>query len=98
MKLSERLYVYKGQFGYSTLLKNNEDKMYVSVQFKKGQEPVNERTQIDIKDGFVSFYKDKNGFAKPKFVILDYTELETLQNNQQQNDYIPPMNDSELPF
>lgn len=93
MKLSERLYVYKGQFGYSTLLKNNEDKMYVSVQFKKGQEPVNERTQIDIKDGFVSFYKDKNGFAKIKFVIMDYTEV-----IDQQNDYVPPMDDSDLPF
>lgn len=93
MKLSERLYVYKGQFGYSTLLKNNEDKMYVSVQFRKGQEPVNERAQIDIKDGFVSFYKDKNGLAKIKFVIMDYTEV-----IDQQNDYVPPMDDSELPF
>lgn len=93
MKLSERLYVYKGQFGYSTLLKNNEDKLYVSVQFKKGQEPVNEKAQIDIKDGFVSFYKDKNGLAKIKFVIMDYTEV-----MEQQNDYVPPMDDSDLPF
>ena len=39
MKLVEKLMVYKGQFGYSTLLKNQEDKLYVQVGFRKGQEP-----------------------------------------------------------
>lgn len=76
MKLVEKLMVYKGQYGYSTLLKNQEDKLYVQVGFRKGQEPLQEKAMIDIKDGFLSFYKDKNGIAKPKLVILDYTEIE----------------------
>jgi hypothetical protein len=100
MKLVERLMVYKGQYGYSTLLKNNDDKLYVQVGFKKGQEPYGEKAMIDIKDGFLSFYKDKNGLAKPKIVILEYTELETQQNNVPSftdND-VPPMDDSDLPF
>ena len=76
MKLVDKLMVYKGQYGYSTLLKNNEDKLYVQVGFKKGQEPKQEKVMIDIKDGFLSFYKDRNGLAKPKIVVLDYTALE----------------------
>lgn len=76
MKLVDKLMVYKGQFGYSTLLKNQEDKLYVQVGFRKGQEPFQEKAMIDIKDGFLSFYKDKNGAAKPKIVVLDYTELD----------------------
>ena len=75
MKLVEKLAVYRGQFGFSTLVKNNEDKMYVQVQFRKGQEPLQDKAYIDIKDGFLSMYKDKNGLAKPKIVILEYQEL-----------------------
>lgn len=75
MKLTGSLYVYKGNFGYSTLIKNNEDKMYVSVNFRKNNEPTQDKVQIDIKDGFLSMYKDKNGLAKPKLVILEYQDL-----------------------
>ena len=75
MKLVDKLMIYKGNYGYSTLLKNNDDKLYVQVAFRKGQEPTQDRIQIDIKDGFLSFYKDKNGLAKTKIVVLDYTEV-----------------------
>ena len=101
MKLVEKLMVYKGQFGYSTLLKNQEDKLYVQVGFRKGQEPFQEKAMIDIKDGFLSFYKDKNGAAKPKIVVLDYTELDIQADYQPQ----PPANEpvfdpfgDDLPF
>ena len=77
MKLIDKLTVYKGQYGFSTLLKNNEDKLYVQVAFRKGQEPVQDRVTIDIKDGFLSFYKDKNGLAKPKIVVLEYQEIDS---------------------
>ena len=100
MKLTEKLMVYKGQYGYSTLLKNNDDKLYVQVGFKRGQEPYGEKAMIDIKDGFLSFYKDKNGLAKPKIVILEYTELETQQNNVSSftdND-VPAFMGDDLPF
>lgn len=76
MKLIDRLYVYKGQYGFSTLIKNQEEKMYVQVAFKKDQEPTGERATINIKDGFLSMYKDKNGYAKPKIVVLDYDNVE----------------------
>lgn len=93
MKLTENLYIYKGQFGYSTLLKNNEDKMYVQVSFKRGEEPTEEKLQINIKDGFLSFYKDKNGLAKPKIMILEYEKL----GAEETTEYTDPFGD-DLPF
>lgn len=72
MKVIENLTVYKNQYGFSTMLKNNEDKMYISVNFRKGAEPQNEVNKIIITDGFLSFFKDKNGLARPKIVVLEY--------------------------
>lgn len=101
MKLVDKLMVYKGQYGFSTLLKNNEDKLYVQVGFRKGFEPTQEKVMINIKDGFLSFYKDKNGLAKTKIVVLEYEEFEQRQENNLNNLYEPPMLDDledELPF
>lgn len=80
---------YNGKGFYSTSVSNkNQDgtyeKLYISVQFKKGMEVEGD---IDIKDGFLSMYKDRNGLAKPKIVVLDYTELETAQNNNYQDPF-----------
>lgn len=77
MKLIDKLTVYKGQYGFSTLLKNNDDKLYVQVAFRRGQEPVQDKVAIDIKDGFLSCYKDKNGLGKPKIVVLEYQEIDS---------------------
>lgn len=72
MKILEDLTVYKNQYGYSALLRNDDDKMYINVGFRKGQEPVEEVSKLMITNGFLTFYKDKNGLAKPKIVVLDY--------------------------
>lgn len=66
------LTVFKGQYGYSTLAKNGEDKMYIQVQFKKDIEPNEEKLKIKITNGFFSMYKNKNGLAFPKLVIMDF--------------------------
>jgi len=76
MKLVDKLWIYKSKFGgYTTLLKNGEDKMYVQVSFRKEQEPEAEKLQIDIKEAFLGFYKTKEGNYKNKIVVLDYVEL-----------------------
>ena len=49
-----KLRVYKNQYGFSTLAKNGEDKMYIQIQFKKGNEPTTDKTDIIIKDAFFS--------------------------------------------
>lgn len=75
-----KLTVFKNQYGYSTLAKNGEDKMYISIQFKKGNEPNLDKARINIKDGFFSMYKNKVGIAFPKLVIMDYIIEEEEQN------------------
>lgn len=88
-----KLRVYKNQYGYSTLAKNGDDKMYISVQFKKGTEPSTDTTDIIIKDAFFSAFKNKNGFTFPKLVIMEY-EIEVQKADEQ--DY--SINGDELPF
>ena len=98
-----KLRVYKNQYGFSTLAKNGEDKMYVQIQFKKGNEPTTDTTDIIIKNAFFSMYKNKQGLSFPKLVIMEYEiegqktdeqiEREGIQNEQYYDTY-----ESDLPF
>lgn len=91
-----KLRVYKNQYGFSTLAKNGDDKMYISVQFKKGTEPTTDTADIIIKDAFFSMYKNKQGLAFPKLVILSY-EVEKQQDEiANEQDY--KLDDTPLPF
>lgn len=85
-----KLRVYKNQYGFSTLAKNGDDKMYISVQFKKETEPTTDTTDIIIKDAFFSAFKNKNGFTFPKLVILSYSKIE---NNEKSD-----LDENSLPF
>lgn len=83
---------YNGRLNYTTSISNKKEdgtyeKMYLSVQFKKGQET---EGNIEIKDGFLSFYKTKEGLPKLKVVILDYAK-------EEQNDFMS-VDSSDLPF
>lgn len=90
-----KLLVFKGQYGYSTLAKNGDDKLYIQVQFKQGTEPEGERARIKINDAFFSMYKNKAGLAFPKLVIMNYDlEEDTTQNNTPNDDF----SDLGLPF
>ena len=99
-----KLRVYKNQYGFSTLAKNGEDKMYVQIQFKKGTEPTADTADIIIKDAFFSMYKNKQGLAFPKLVIMEYEiegqktdeqiEREGIQNEQ----YYEEESSDSLPF
>lgn len=96
MKVTGKTRIFKNEFNgkvnYSTSISNKKedgtyDKMYLSVQFKKGMETEGD---IDIKDGFLSFFKTKEGLPKLKLVILDYAK--------EQNDFIDVPDGSDLPF
>lgn len=97
-----KLRVYKNQYGYSTLARNGEDKLYIQIQFKKEIEPQTDVTDIIIKDAFFSLFKNKNGFTFPKLVILSY-EIGGQKTDEQieregiiyEQDYNPS---SDLPF
>ena len=98
-----KLRVYKNQYGFSTLAKNGDDKMYISVQFKKGTEPSTDTTDIIIKDAFFSLFKNKQGLAFPKLVIMGY-EIEGQKTDEQieregiQNEQYYDTFESGLPF
>lgn len=91
-----KLRVYKNQYGFSTLAKNGEDKMYIQIQFKKGTEPSTDTTDIIIKDAFFSAFKNKNGFTFPKLVILSYE----VENKEEKviDEYEFNIHDDILPF
>lgn len=85
--------IFKSEYGYSTAISNKNqegqyDKMYVSVQLPKGVELEN-KTMIEIQNGFISFYKTKEGLPKLKLVIMEFTT----ENNE-----LPELDSSELPF
>lgn len=82
---------------YSTGISNKKqdgtyEHMYVSVNFPKDID-ISNNTDIDIKDGFISFYKNKNGFLQIKLVV---TKFEYVNEIDRQNDVT--YDDSDLPF
>jgi hypothetical protein len=92
--------VYKNQYGYSTLCRNGEDKMYLSVQFKKGNGPKEDKATIKINEGFFSMYKNV-GIAFPKLVIMNYEIIDDYEKEEReaiQNENNYTLNNNELPF
>lgn len=98
-----KLRVYKNQYGFSTLAKNGEDKMYIQIQFKKGNEPTTDTADIIIKNAFFSMYKNKQGLPFPKLVIMEY-ETEGQKTDEQieregiMNEQDYDINNDILPF
>jgi hypothetical protein len=83
---------YNGRVNYKTSISNKNvegkyENMYISVQFKKGMETEGD---IDIKDGFLSFFKTKDGLPKVKLIVMDYTT--------EQSDFMSVPADETLPF
>lgn len=92
--------IFKGEYGYSTAIsKKNEDgtydKMYLSIQLPKGIELEN-KTKINITNGFLTFYKTKEGLPKPKIVVMQF-ESEYKEQAEDITDDIMSF-DGELPF
>jgi len=78
MDISGRTMIYKNDYGFSTTISNKKqdgtyDKLYITVQFPKDVELEN-KTLINIKDGFLSFYKTKEGLPKIK-IVVKYFEI-----------------------
>lgn len=96
-----KIKIYKNQYGFSTLAKNGDDKLYLSVQFKKGNEPQIESGTIEIKNGFFSNYRNKKDELVVKLIVMEYElqddyvaeEREAIQNEQSYN-----VSSDELPF
>lgn len=85
--------IFKNQYGYSTIARNGEDKMYIQVQFKKDLEPSFEKGKIKIHDGFFSMYKNKNGYSMPKVIVLSYDQVK-----EEKTEEIEEEQEYDLPF
>lgn len=99
MNINGKTMIFKNEYGYSTSISNKTkegqyESMYITAQLPKGTELEN-RTRINVTKGFISFYKNKNGLAVPKFVIQ---EFETEQKETTQNDDFDENFGEPLPF
>jgi DNA gyrase/topoisomerase IV subunit B len=82
LKFTGETTIFKSDKGfYSTgisnkLMDGSWDNAYFPVQFKKGVE-VENKTEINITNGFLTFYRDKNNENKPvfKIMVLDFTQV-----------------------
>ena len=53
------------------------DTYWLSVQFKKDDNPDTDKCWIDVKDCFFSCYAHKDGTLSPKLVVMNYDYSET---------------------
>ena len=96
MRISGETMIFKNEKGmYNTTISNKKEdgtyeNMRISVNFRKGIE-IEDKTKINIKDGFLSFWKNKDGLPQIKLVIMDFEEVNT-DGFQISND------ESDLPF
>lgn len=102
---------YEGKSVYSTNISNKDmngeyTNMYISVQLPKGTE-IENKTVIDIKNSFLSFYNTKDGLPKIKLVIIKFEfdnplyddtykkeERDAIQNEE----FYGAISESDLPF
>lgn len=61
--------------------------MYLNVQLPKGVELEN-KTNIEITKGFLSFYQTKEGLPKIKIVVMEYKIDEEEQYKQEERQAI----------
>lgn len=96
MNITGKTMIFKNDYGYScTISKKNQDgeyeRMYVQLQLPKDVELEN-KTIIDITNGFLSFFKTKDGLSKIKIVVMEFEtdaeqkyvqeEREAIQNEE----------------
>ena len=93
----------KGRYSTTVSNKNQDgtyDNMYIAVNFKKDIE-VENQTKIDITNGFLSFYKTREGLPKPKIVVMDFEIKGKVKTKQEEvNEYEITNEDDllDLPF
>ena len=78
---------------YSTTISRYEDEeytnMYINVRFKKDEAPGDTGMfKIFIKNGFLSFSEDKEGYKYVDLVVMDYTsdDIEDDENEDDEDD------------
>lgn len=84
LKVTGQTMIFKSEKGtYSTSISNKKEdgtyeNMKIQVNFRKGIE-LDNKTKINILNGFLSFWKNKDGLPYIKLVIMEFEE-ESQQN------------------
>lgn len=86
VKVTGEMMIFSNNKGFSTSISNKKedgsyDNMFIAVNFRKGIS-VENKSKINVTDGFLSFYKTKDGLAKPKIVIMEFEEQNSTSNNE----------------
>lgn len=102
MNISGETMIFKNDRGYSTTISNKKEdgsyeNMFIPVNFRKGTELPN-KTKINVINGFLSFYKTKDGLPKIKLVIMDFQAEEIYIPNDEEQNLFEITSDSDLPF
>lgn len=106
MNITGKTMVFKNDYGYScTISKKNQDgnydRMYLQIQLPKDVELEN-KTMIEITNGFLSFFKTKDGLSKIKIVVMEFTTDEEQKYIQEERQAIQNEEnydfDDDLPF
>lgn len=75
----ENVMIFKNENGrYTTSISNKKEdgsyeNAYLQVQFRKGVE-LESKTKINIKDGFLTFFRTQEGNIVYKIVVLDFEQ------------------------
>lgn len=100
LRLTGETTIFKNEKGfYSTgisnkLMDGSWDNAYFPVQFKKGVE-VENKTKINITNGFLTFYRNANDNNKPVFKIM---VLEFTQDGDAREETASTFDNTDLPF
>lgn len=110
MNISGKIKIFRNQYddriSYKTSISNKVGEQYqyynIDVQLPKGKDVLNNH-DINVKNGFLSFYYDKDNNPRLKAVIMEYEEIE--QSNKESikdvNDIpfeVTAIDDDMLPF
>lgn len=89
MNINGKCRVFRKDFdtriAYTTGISNKKDdgtydSMYVNLQLPKGTDILN-NTEIDVKHGFLSNYKDKDGNYRIKLVVMSFDVLSQVKDD-----------------
>lgn len=98
MNVIGRCMIFSSEKGYSTSISKKDqngqyERMYITVQLPK-EDTLENKTQIDVKEGFLSFYKTKDGLPRLKLVIMKYDIEKKIEKKEEEY----TIDSADLPF
>ncbi len=92
MNISGKMRIFRNQYddrvSYKTSISNKIGEQYqyynIDVQLPKGKDVLNNH-DINVKNGFLSFYYDKDNNPRLKAIVMDFEEVEQSNSENANN-------------